>query len=122
MSNDVWLLETAKSASLVVCCWGANGEFRRRGPAVKEMLRLAGDLVILAQAHGDDAGIGRVLGGTVGRDIKRAGVAEGHVANRIAKIAHHGGVEARRQGQPIGLGGKGRRGQRQHAGSGQGSD
>lgn len=37
--NDHYLLEVCRQAALVVCCWGADGEYRDRDHQVVELLR-----------------------------------------------------------------------------------
>jgi hypothetical protein len=37
--NDRYLLEVCRRAALVVCCWGADGEYRGRDRQVIELLR-----------------------------------------------------------------------------------
>lgn len=40
--NDIVILEQARNADIVVCAWGAHGEFLDRGAHVKHMLDDAG--------------------------------------------------------------------------------
>ena len=40
--NDRAIVDVAKRADLVVCCWGAHGRHQGRGPLVENMLRTAG--------------------------------------------------------------------------------
>ena len=37
--NDQYLLEVCREAALVVCCWGADGEYRDRDRQVVDLLR-----------------------------------------------------------------------------------